>query len=81
MYDQDGYDPVLLEAFREAADKFYLGIGTDGTYVMVDEVERQLHSGKHLHYKPECVDRHYYRTLQKACEGAVKTLRRRGEID
>ena len=48
--------------------------------VPIEQVERNLAGGTYTQYKPDCVDRHYYETLQKACEGAVKTLRRNGKI-
>jgi len=80
MYTQKGNEPLLLECFRESSDRFWLSIGMDeGAAAVIDEVERELHSGTHVQYKPRCVDRHYYDTLQEACEGAVKTLRRRGD--
>lgn len=86
-YDQPHKDPVDLEAFWTNETVFHLF--ADGRVITrVREIEREMSAGIRsgktrivTQYKPECVDRHYYPTLQQACEGAVKTLRRRGDLD
>jgi hypothetical protein len=86
-YEQPHKDPVDLEAFWTSRREFHLLV--DGSMATrVEEIEREMSailSGGETRivtqYKPECVDRHYYPTLQQACEGAVKTLRRQGDLD
>jgi len=81
LYEQPHKDPILIECMRLGESTFLLSAGMeDGVTVPIEEVERDLAGGTYTQFKPDCVDRHYYRTLQKACEGAVKTLRRNGKI-
>lgn len=86
-YNQPHKDPVDLEAFWMNETVFRL-LADGRVITRVREVERNMSAGVRSgktrivkQYKPECVDRHYYPTLQQACEGAVKTLRRRGDLD
>jgi hypothetical protein len=83
LYEQPHKDPILIECFRESESSFYMSAGLNDNHadVVVKRKERDLGSGCRVQYKPDCVDRHYYETLQKACEGAVKTLRRAGELE
>ena len=79
-YHQPHKAPIDIECFHTAPDTFQLIVG-GGKALQIDLVERDLAFGQGAQFQPENIGRHYYPTLQQACEGAVKKLRRTGEID
>ena len=82
VYEQAHKPDALLECLRESANAYFLSAVSEGeeASTTIRAVERELASGTKTQYKPDCVGRHYYETLQDACEGAVKTMRRKKKM-
>jgi hypothetical protein len=81
-HQNNSKDPIFLECYEISVTRFGLVLDkSEGRVHEISRVERNLATGTEIQYQPECVERHYYDTLQGACEGAVKTLRRKNEIE
>ena len=82
-YTYDPRRPVSatfdVEVYRTTRKGFLLYV--DGEYAgRLRMHERRIQGTIQCHFKPESVDRHYYKTLQECAEGAIQKMRRDGEL-
>lgn len=90
---QGGQIPVLLRYTYQLGPRTAYGVEAyawtrseallyvDGEHVCsVSSVVRRMGSRTAEHWQPSVVTRHYYATLQEACEGAIKKLHREKKI-